>query len=274
FEQWDDLDWYTLKDAWLLDFASVTFIVYEEIVGGIPVAANFSQSSNATCVNDNVTFTNTSSSGAVSYLWSFGQDATPPTANTAGPHTVTYSTAGAKTISLGVADASMNYDTKTSSVTVNAAPAVPVITINNNVLEASGTGTFVWTFNGTVISGATTNNLIPTSNGTYVANITDANGCSSNSQQFELTTLGISNAFIRKLNIYPNPTNGIITFESGDFNGKTNITIYNVLGEVILNQMISANGVSTMDISSQTAGVYFVSVQQNDQVYVNKLIKR
>jgi len=51
-----------------------------------------------------VTFTDITLSEAVglTYVWDFGTDATPATANTEGPHDVVYSTIGAKTISLTV----------------------------------------------------------------------------------------------------------------------------------------------------------------------------
>ncbi len=45
------------------------------------------------------TFTD-NSVGATSWAWDFGADATPQTANTAGPHQVTYSTIGLKTVTL------------------------------------------------------------------------------------------------------------------------------------------------------------------------------
>ena len=49
-------------------------------------------------------FTDQSTCGVSTYIWNFGLDATPPTANTQGPHTVTYSSTGFKTVSLTVND--------------------------------------------------------------------------------------------------------------------------------------------------------------------------
>ncbi len=59
--------------------------------------------SNAQVVIDSpVTFTDASSCNITSYAWDFGSDATPANANTQGPHQVTYSSSGFKTISLTV----------------------------------------------------------------------------------------------------------------------------------------------------------------------------
>lgn len=57
--------------------------------------------SNTSVVVDNpVTFTDASTCAVTSWLWDFGVDAIPPTANTQGPHTVTYNSTGPKTITL------------------------------------------------------------------------------------------------------------------------------------------------------------------------------
>jgi PKD repeat protein len=53
-------------------------------------------------INNNVVFTDQSTCNISSYSWNFGEGATPATANTQGPHTVTYSSTGFKTISLTI----------------------------------------------------------------------------------------------------------------------------------------------------------------------------
>ncbi|MCK7460574.1 MAG: hypothetical protein MZU84_00005, partial [Sphingobacterium sp.] len=45
--------------------------------------------------------------------------ATPATANTVGPHVVTYNTSGLKTISLTITDGASDTETKTDYITVN-----------------------------------------------------------------------------------------------------------------------------------------------------------
>ncbi|MBN2519272.1 MAG: PKD domain-containing protein, partial [Bacteroidales bacterium] len=54
------------------------------------------------CKGSSVVFTDKSLGDNNTYSWNFGTGASPQTANTAGPHTVTYSTPGKKTISLTV----------------------------------------------------------------------------------------------------------------------------------------------------------------------------
>lgn len=63
--------------------------------------AKFSASKDIAYLNQNITFEDMSG-GATSWSWNFGAGATPATANTKGPHTVSYSTAGTKTITLTI----------------------------------------------------------------------------------------------------------------------------------------------------------------------------
>jgi PKD repeat protein len=53
-------------------------------------------------INNDVIFTDQSTCNVTSWNWNFGADATPATASTQGPHTVSYSAIGLKTVSLTV----------------------------------------------------------------------------------------------------------------------------------------------------------------------------
>jgi PKD repeat protein len=53
-------------------------------------------------IGQNITFTDNSAGSVTSWYWDFGAGADPPSANTQGPHVVSYSLAGFKTISLTV----------------------------------------------------------------------------------------------------------------------------------------------------------------------------
>lgn len=88
-----------------------------------PIGADFTVSSSVRCINTgSITFTD-QSSGATSHAWDFGDGATPATANTVGPHIVSYATSGPKTISLTVSGpGGSNTKTKTNFVTINSLP--------------------------------------------------------------------------------------------------------------------------------------------------------
>jgi len=141
--------------------------------------AGFSSNINSVCVNNVVTFTNTSTGTITGYAWDFGLGATPPTANTAGPHNVVYGTDGFKDIRLIITDGT-SFDTAYHSVTVNPIPAVDA---GQNVeicrgqivtLTASGAINYAWSNNQTGPSIT----VSPTANTTYSVTGT-ANGCSA-----------------------------------------------------------------------------------------------
>ena len=62
------------------------------------------------------------------------------------------------------------------------------------------------------------------------------------------------------VSIYPNPTSSILNIEVKE---QTQITIVNVLGDVVLTQTI--NGLSKMDVSNLTTGVYFIQDSKSGQ---------
>ena len=68
----------------------------------VPPIADFTANPLSLCIGQTTIFINNSSAGISSYSWNFGSGASPATANTVGPHSVTYSTSGTKTISLTV----------------------------------------------------------------------------------------------------------------------------------------------------------------------------
>ena len=100
------------------------------------------------CQGSTITFNNTSNQtvAGTTYLWNFGLGATPATANTAGPHTVTYNTATAPTttVTLTVTNPGFAPSVFTGTIDVNALP-------NSDVTLASIGGGF-----GTITQGGQT----------------------------------------------------------------------------------------------------------------------
>lgn len=89
--------------------------------GAVAPVANFSISNVSPLLGKTISFTNSSTGTITSYSWNFGTNATPTTASTAGPHSVSYSTLGTKTISLTVTGAGGS-NTVTKTITVSATP--------------------------------------------------------------------------------------------------------------------------------------------------------
>ena len=123
------------------------------------------------CANQNATisFAGSASAGA-SYSWNFGMNASPATANTVGPHSISYTSPGSKTITLTVTDGSCPAATATHSILVSpgytATFSVPASVCVNSSGSVSYTGnappgsTFNWNF-GTGATPATATTVGP-----------------------------------------------------------------------------------------------------------------
>lgn len=147
--------------------------------------ASFTATPNPVCVGQAVTFTSTST-GATSYNWNFGTGATPPTASTQGPHTVTYSSAGTKATSLTI-NGSV---TANNNVVVNSNPTTPTISAGGSttfctggsvVLTSTSATSYLWS------TGATTQSITVSNSGSYTVTVTNASSCSATSAPTTVT---------------------------------------------------------------------------------------
>lgn len=155
------------------------------------VKASFTSDYTTICYDSDVIFTSTSNGDIVSYLWDFGQDATPATASTEGPHMVNYSSEGFKTIKLkienstGIKDSIVNYNfvNVNSEIHINIAPGDSFYLTAGDTIElnAFGANSFEWYPQALVIGGdftASTIRVSPENDTTIYVNGT-MNGCVS-----------------------------------------------------------------------------------------------
>jgi len=146
--------------------------------------ASFTAAPATVCTGQTVTVTD-ASTNATSWSWNFGAGATPATATTVGPHSVTYSTAGPKTISLTVNGTAST----TQSVTVVATPATPTITAGGPTTFCTG-GSVVLTSSSatgnTWSTGATTQSITVSTAGSYTVSVSNGT-CSTPSAATTVT---------------------------------------------------------------------------------------
>ncbi|MFC2136653.1 C1 family peptidase [Bacteroidota bacterium] len=130
---------------------------YDLCIKAYTVSANDPQASfvadkERICIDATVSFTDNSDGTITSWSWDFGAGASPQTANTAGPHDVTYSSAGLKTVSLTVSGTGGdNTLTRTDfiHVTEDINVEIPYRYINVGkdetfTLSAFGADSYVW----------------------------------------------------------------------------------------------------------------------------------
>ena len=115
-------------------------------LAGCGLSANFLAAPATVCIGSAVTFTNTSTgtSGSTQYEWNFGDGANPATANTIGPHNVTYSTSGSKTVWLKITEGASNTLTVPNCITVTPNVTIAAFTPTTST-RCQGTGTVTYT---------------------------------------------------------------------------------------------------------------------------------
>ncbi|MBI9069512.1 MAG: S8 family peptidase [Salinivirgaceae bacterium] len=74
-----------------------------------------------------------------------------------------------------------------------------------------------------------------------------------------------------KMQIYPNPTNGIVKIETKD-NVEYTYSIVSINGQ--MKEAKNNNiGISTIDLSNQEKGIYFIEIHKGDEIIRKKIIK-
>lgn len=115
-----------------------------------PPVAGFTYTPATGCTGQSVTFTDASLGTVTGYAWNFGTGASPATASTKGPHAVTYSSAGSKTVTLTATNTYGN-NISSQNVTIATVPSAAG-TITGNATVCGGTTN---TYSITAVSGAT-----------------------------------------------------------------------------------------------------------------------
>ena len=138
-------------------------------------------------------------------------------------------------------------------------------------LSTVGIGSYKWFLEGLAISDAMNQTFTPVQNGNYSVMITDINGCKGTSPVFSVTNLGINdNSINKKINIYPNPTTGMVTITNQDNLAIDKIEIVDVLGKIV---SVKTENTSQIGISEMTNGLYFLKMYSGENVFVKKIIK-
>ncbi len=86
-------------------------------------------------------------------------------------------------------------------------------------------------------------------------------------------TLGIDEISNNNIDVYPNPTSGIVSFDNSKllFN---NVTIYNQLGQEVMKPiLLSQNPNETLDVSSFSSGIYLLMFKRDSDIVIKKIMK-
>lgn len=158
---------------------------------------------------------------------------------------------------------------------VPATGDLPNGSIDVGVSGGTGPYQYVWTNEaGNVVSGNEDIEDVPA--GTYKLTVTDANGCVDvHVFTVESATAVIDQNIASHINLYPNPTTGMVTLEvSGTSGNNVTAVIYNVNGKMLAEfpNGVLANGKRELDLSAYPAGVYLVKILIEGQIVSKRLV--
>jgi len=74
------------------------------------------------------------------------------------------------------------------------------------------------------------------------------------------------------VNVYPNPTTGLITIETEDFSNSTKLVITDLLGKTLVSKQMNSNK-EIINMSQYESGIYFIKVYDNLKQKTIKVIK-
>ncbi len=153
-----------------------------------------------------------------------------------------------------------NWDT----VVVHDLPAVPVISQTGHILSIpSGPYSYEWLLNGSSLSGFNTSSITAPSDGSYQVIVTDNNGCSSISQPFIFSTVGLAAQDSNPWKLYPNPSRDKV-YIHGNKKAEQWV-VHDVLGRTVLK---GQNAVpQELDVSLWASGQYILMVKSSEEVF-------
>lgn len=254
-----------------------------EFVELVAPMAQFTTSIDTICQAGTITFINESES-ADTYAWTFGTVSNPSSANTAGPHTVTFFGGGVNTIQLITSNA-VGVDTFEVEIFVeqfvNAtfSSEVEAGSFTVNFTNESNAGSFYnWNFG----DGNTSNEENPTHTyaeaGDYtvtlaVGSVACPNGVVSQTVTLSGTTNTNDLAENFAIKLAPNPNNGQFTLRIDADNLETfDWKLTGVDGKTYRTGIINTNLTQEMDVTNLASGIFFLEMTSGNQRLVERVV--
>lgn len=114
-------------------------------------------------------------------------------------------------------------------------------------------------------------------NGTYEIVVSHKGSLVGNMQDYSLIISGPNlNASVKSMDeefgirIFPNPTQGVLNFETADSISLDKVEIYDTIGKRVFSSAVYNNSI---DISALTSGVYFVKAFSGERQITKKIVK-
>ena len=152
----------------------------------------------------------------------------------------------------------------------------PIVSENNGQLDANVSGTsYQWFLNGEPIANSDQQQIPLQGSGVYTVEVVDDNGCSSVSEPYEVTLVGITENEDAELRIWPNPFNELLNLEFAGGSGNYLVEVLGADGRLI-NRIDGTvgNGLQQLDMSNVSSGIYVVRFSTEKKTSEYRVIKQ
>jgi hypothetical protein len=146
------------------------------------------------------------------------------------------------------------------SLTLSPTPATPIISLIGTLLVSSIPSGIQWYGPDGLIPGATGPTFHPTKQGKYYAVVVNAGCTGPKSNILNISLLSIRPINGSSLNIYPNPTKGLLTLNWGNEKMNGIVEVYTTTGQRIIKENIENTNNKVLNLTHLADGNYFVVI--------------
>jgi Secretion system C-terminal sorting domain len=152
----------------------------------------------------------------------------------------------------------------------DSTPSTPLVSLIGDLLVINNGGNYTWyystvnSYTGTIIPGAINQTYHPTTLGYYYAIKDSANCPSLPSNIIYISLLGVKNVNAGQVQVYPNPTTGLLNLDWGNNMVNMQVDIFNILGQAVLHEVVANQSHHETDLSNLPEGNYFVVLRDED----------
>jgi len=200
------------------------------------------------------------------YLWSNAQTTQTATGLAVGSYSVVVTDATGCSITLSTVVTGSPLLSTNSYSTPSSCFTCPDGSATTNVNGGTPPYSYQWS------NGQTTPGITGITPGSYTVCITDANGCVV-CDSMNVLFLGVNELLNYSLNIFPNPSSGILFMDFGSRNfGAAEISVSGIVGEQLIRTKSAGSGKQKLDLYSLSNGIYFLQIRTEQGIVTRKVI--
>jgi len=161
----------------------------------------------------------------------------------------------------------------TLTFVVHPRPDTPVVTANGNELASTPAVGYQWFRDGSPLGGETGQRMEAAVSGNYHVRVTDANGCSAESDPVLVIITGIPPHVGDHFLLWPSPANDRVTVRIPSGKGQATVRLMDANGRVVLEETVANGPIIELSLRGLASGTYIVRALLDDGHPYQRLVK-